>query len=373
MTTVLIATRKGAWSLSSKDRHQWQLQGPQHLGAKVFHWVADPRNPRIMVRTVGGGHLGPSVFCSQDGGESWVESNKPPQFNPDKDERSVDHVFWVTPGHASQPGVWYAGTSPQGLFKTLDNGHSWQEVSGFNHHPDFFDWRGNDKDGTPDGPKLHSIIVDHTDPQHLLVGMSGGGIFESFDEGGTWAPLNLGVATDFFPPKEDGSEYEFGHDPHCVVMHPLDSGRLYQQNHCGIYRLDRNESTRWQRIGDNMSKEVGDIGFPIVVHPRCVDTAWVFPMDGSGEWPRTSPDGKPAVYRTIDGGQSWSRQDAGFPAEQAWWTVKRQCMASDNADALGLYFGNANGQLWASFDEGEHWQKLVDELPEIYAVEVVPE
>ena len=87
-------------------------------------------------------------------------------------------------------------------------------------------------------------------------------------------------------------------------MHPLDNNRVYQQNHCGIYRLDRDKSDRWERIGDNMPKEVGDIGFPIVVHPRDVDTAWVFPMDGSGLWPRTSPDGKPAAYRTRDGGRS---------------------------------------------------------------------
>jgi hypothetical protein len=24
----------------------------------------------------------------------------------------VNQVFWLTPGHASEPGVWWAGTSP---------------------------------------------------------------------------------------------------------------------------------------------------------------------------------------------------------------------------------------------------------------------
>lgn len=37
------------------------------------------------------------------------------------------------------------------------------------------------------------------------------------------------------------------------------------------------------------------IGFPMVVHPRDADTVWVFPMDGTTVWPRTSPEGKPAV------------------------------------------------------------------------------
>ncbi len=31
--------------------------------------------------------------------------------------------------------------------------------------------------------------------------------------------------------------------------------RLYQQNHCGIYRMERPEG-RWVRIGDNMPRKI---------------------------------------------------------------------------------------------------------------------
>ncbi|OGT70811.1 MAG: glycosyl hydrolase [Gammaproteobacteria bacterium RIFCSPLOWO2_02_FULL_57_10] len=370
---ILVGTRKGAWIVEGDaNRSNWKIKGPMHLGAVISHYVADPRTVGYQLMSVGSGHLGPSVFISKDHGETWTEAATPPAFAPVGDSaRSVDHVFWLTPGHASEPNVWYAGTSPQGLFKSRDGGNTWEEVKGFNHHPDCFTWRGGDKDGTPDGPKLHSIIVDHSDKTHLLVGMSGGGIFESFDEGATWKPLNKGVAMDFYPPKEDGSEYEFGHDPHCMVMHPVHSNRLYHQNHCGLYALDRDEGDRWTRIGDNMPKDVGDIGFPIVVHPRDPDTAWTFPMDGSGQWPRTAPGGKPAVFRTRDGGKSFERMAKGFPAEQGWWTVKRQCMAVDAEQSVGVYLGTTNGQLWGSFDEGATWQGIAMDLPQIYSVEVV--
>jgi hypothetical protein len=167
------------------------------------------------------------------------------------------------------------------------------------------------------------------------------------------------------------AELEFGHDPHCLRVHPLRPDRLYQQNHCGIYRLDRDSASpnSWVRIGDNMPAEVGDIGFPIELHPRDPDTAWVFPMDGSDVWPRTSPDGKPSVFRTTDAGNSWERQDTGLPAN-AWFTVKRQAMSTDDQDPVGVFFGTTSGEVWASFNEGNTWECLAAHLPEIYSLHV---
>jgi hypothetical protein len=263
--------------------------------------------------------------------------------------------------------VWYAGTSPKGLFRSEDHGVTWAPIAGFNDHPEQAKWVGSDKDETPDGGKLHSIVIDPRDPAHLYLSMSGGGTFESMDKGANWHPLNLGVAMDFAPPKEDGSEYTYGHDPHCMVLHPARPDRLWQQNHCGLYRMDR-PSDRWVRVGKAMPTEVGDVGFPVVVHPRDTEVAWVFPMDGTGDWPRTSPGGKPAVYMTRDAGESWQRRDEGFPREQAWWTVKRQSMCADAADPVGIYFGTTNGELWGSIDEGTSFRCLFRNLPHIYAV-----
>jgi hypothetical protein len=118
-----------------------------------------------------------------------------------------------------------------------------------------------------------------------------------------------------------------------------------------------------------MPKKVGDVGFTMVVHPRDADTAWVLPMDGQTVWPRTSPGGKPAVYGTRNAGKTWQRLDAGLPKEQAWWTVKRQAMAADARDPVGLYFGTTSGELWMSRDEGQRWTCIARHLPEIYAVE----
>jgi hypothetical protein len=175
--------------------------------------------------------------------------------------------------------------------------------------------------------------------------------------------MNRGVEATFLPEPEA----EFGHDPHCVVQHPLAPNRLWQQNHCGIYRVEL-PGTRWERIGRAMPKAVGDIGFPIVLHPRDPATAWVIPMDGTDVWPRTSVAGRPAVYRTSDLGKTWTRLDAGFPRRNAWWTVLRQAFVADRGDAVGLYFGTTGGTVWASRNGGERWAAIARDLPVVTSV-----
>ena len=85
-------------------------------------------------------------------------------------------------------------------------------------------------------------------------------------------------------------------------------------------------------------------------------------------WPRTSPDGRPAVYVTRDAGESWTRCDSGLPPT-AWFTVKRQAMTVDSEPTIGVYFGTTSGEIWASGDEGASWRCIASHLPEIYSLE----
>src|SRR5476649_1085147 len=153
---LLVATRKGAFIFKSDPaRRAWKTIGPMYLGQIVHHMVLDPRDRKTLLAAARTGHLGPTIFRSTDLGKSWKEADRPPAF-PKAPEgqkgRVVDHTFWLTPGHASEPGVWYAGTSPQGLFRSEDGGDTWAPVPGFNDHAMYSKWTGNDKDGTPDGP-----------------------------------------------------------------------------------------------------------------------------------------------------------------------------------------------------------------------------
>jgi len=365
---LLVATRKGAFILKGDaSRRAWQQSAPIMLGQIAHHVVQDPREPKTLLFSTSTGHLGPTMLRSNNRGRTWKEASAPPAFPKAAEGQKknvLDHSFWLTPGHASEPGVWYAGSSPQGLFRSEDGGDIWQPVQGLNAHPEYSQWMGAVENGTPDGPKLHSVIVDPRDRNHLYVAMSSGGVHESLDRGATWKALVNGMeVVEGFP-----VDQLYVHDPHCIRQCPSNPDRLYQQNHCGIYRLDR-PGEKWLRIGLNMPKKVGDSGFPMVVHPRDDKVCWVLPMDGSGVWPRTSPAGKPAVYTTRNAGLKWQRQDKGMPARDAWWTVKRQAMCGDTRDPVGLYFGTTSGEIWASRDEGASWRCIARHFPEIYALE----
>ena len=160
---LLVATRKGAWLYhADAARRSWRVDGPHFLGHIVNHLVLDPRDGRTLLAAAKTGHLGPTLFRSTDLGRTWQEAARPPAFSPAVSglpARTVDHTFWLTPGPAEEAGAWYAGTSPQGLFRSDDGGNTWAPFSCINDDPQYRQWFGTVQDGTPDGPKLHSIIV----------------------------------------------------------------------------------------------------------------------------------------------------------------------------------------------------------------------
>src|SRR5262245_33003389 len=135
---LLVGTKKGAFFLTAgPGRERWTLSEPAFLGHIVHHAVLDPRDRRTLLLAARTGHLGPTVFRSTDAGRSWREARRPPAFPKPPAGRLpqvVEQVFFLAPAHASEPGAWYAGTTPEGLFRSEDAGDTWEPVAGFNEH-----------------------------------------------------------------------------------------------------------------------------------------------------------------------------------------------------------------------------------------------
>ena len=125
--------------------------------------------------------------------------------------------------------------------------------------------------------------------------------------------------------------------------------------------LFRSES--WTDIANGVPS---DFGFPVAVHPRDPDTAWIVPLE-SDEF-RCTPEGKLRVYRTRDAGASWQPMTRGLPQDGAYETVLRDGLAADTLDPAGVYFGTRNGKVFGSPDEGESWTEIFDGLPPVIAV-----
>ncbi len=365
--SLLVATRKGLWQLhADASRRSWRLAGPQFLGHIVHHCLADPRDGKTVLAAARTGHLGPTIFRSVDRGRTWHEAAQPPAFR-EGGGRVVDHTFWLTPGHASEPNVWYAGTSPQGLFRSNDGGATWRGVDGFNEHPMRKQWCGDDKDGTPDGPKMHSILIDPRDANHMYIGCRAEACSSRTTRAATGGPLNRGDQSAISCPSLRRSTATIRI---ACGLHPALPDRLYQQNHCGIYRLDR-PADRWEGHRRFHAKKCRLDRLAASRASARSGHALGVPHGWRQRVPRVSPAGRPAVYRSVNGGRTWQRQAKGLPKTQAWLTVKRQAMSIDDSDAAGVYFGTTSGTVWASRDEGRTWKVIAAHLPEIYAVETV--
>jgi photosystem II stability/assembly factor-like uncharacterized protein len=142
--------------------------------------------------------------------------------------------------------------------------------------------------------------------------------------------------------------------------------RLYQQNHCGMYRSDDGGKS-WVSIEEGLPSS---FGFPAATHPRDADTLYLLPLNGDIKG-RFVPDGAAAVWRTRDGGKRWEALREGLPQKNAFLGVMRQAMAVDSLDPAGVYFGTSSGSLFASNDEGESWTCIAEHLPSISSVETL--
>jgi photosystem II stability/assembly factor-like uncharacterized protein len=348
---LLVGTAKGLFRVIRKGAgHEWQLDGPYIEGYSVLHTMrtADGTLYAATAHTVWGAH----IYKSTDDGASWQSLEAVPTHAADSG-RGPTRAIWHL---ASANDILYAGIDPAGLFRSLDHGHSWEAVSGLNEHPTRTTW-----EPSKGCFAVHSICIDPQQPDHLVVAVSAGGVYRSDDGGTSWQPANVGVRAENLPERYP----ETGHNVHRIVMHPRLPQRFYRQCYNGVYRSD-DGARSWTEITANLP---GDFGYGLVVDPHDPDTAFQIPESGSHL--RAPVDGKLRVYRTRDGGGSWTSVSNGLPDEHVYVTVLREAMDTDANRPCGIYFGTSGGHVFASPDAGDSWQKIVSYLPRVLSVKAV--
>lgn len=350
---ILVGTRKGLFVLHSDEaRRAWRLDGPRLPGWEVMHAMADARDGTLYCCTNTFAY-GATVHRSHDGGETWERAEE--IGLPEESGLTLERTWHLQPGHARRPGELWLGAAPGALLRSADGGRTFQAVPGILDHPT----RGRWQPGAG-GMCCHSIQLHPADPNTLVIAISAAGAFRTDDGGETWRPINRNVLADFLPDPYP----EVGQCVHKLLLHPARPDRLWQQNHCGVYRSDDGGES-WERVDENGLPS--RFGFPIATHPRDPDTAYVIPEEADVN--RVVAGGRLGVYRTRDAGASWQLAADGLP-DRAWTGVLREASASDGLDPAGIYFGTQAGSVYVSPDEGETWVEAARDLPPVLSVEV---
>jgi len=386
---VLAGTRKGAFILSADGKREtWEVSGPHFAGWEMYHLKGSPADPNRIYASQTSGWFGQIIQRSDDGGKTWFQPGTPPgesttgpggtpkgesnkfvyDTSPSTGHALTTHQWydgtqhpwefkrvWHLEPSLTDPDTVYAGVEDAGLFRSVDGGKSWHELSGLRGHGTGPNWQPG-----AGGMCLHTIILDPKNPNRIYIAISAAGAFRTEDGGKTWKPINRGLKSPYIP----DPEAEIGHCVHHVAIHPSRPDVLFMQKHWDVMRSD-NAGDKWHEVSGNLPT---DFGFVIDVHAHEPETIYVAPIKSDGE--HFVPDGKLRIFRSRTGGNDWEALTKGLPQSNCYVNILRDAMAVDTLDSCGIYFGTTGGQVYASSDAGDSWFPIVRDLPPVLSVEV---
>ena len=247
----------------------------------------------------------------------------------------------------SNPNIVYVGTASGGVWKTTNNGTTWEPV---------FDKEGVSTIGdiaiAPSDPAV--VWVGTGEPNNRQSSSWGDGIYKSLDAGKTWQNMGLRATLHI------GRIVIHPKNPEVVYAAAL--GHLWGPNpERGVYKTTDGGKTWNQVLKINADTGVSDIA----MDPESPDTLYAaayerrrtpFGFNGGG------PDG--GIYKTVDGGATWKKLTKGLPYENGG-DVGRIGLDIYRKDSNIVYaiVQHEKGGTYRSEDKGETWKKMGDTNP----------
>ncbi|MDQ1637613.1 MAG: hypothetical protein QOF62_952 [Pyrinomonadaceae bacterium] len=250
----------------------------------------------------------------------------------------------------SNPSVYYVGAATGGVWKTVNNGTTFEPI---------FDTQPNTSIG--------DIAIAPSDPNIIWVGTGeannrqssswGDGVYRSLDGGKTWT--NMGLRDT----KHIGRVVIDSRDPNIVYVAAL--GHLWGPNkERGVFKTTDGGKTWSNVLFVNEDTGITDLAMdpqsPMTLYAAAYQrrrTPWGFNGGGPGS----------AVYRTIDGGANWTKLTKGLP-EGTTGRIGLDVYRG-NPNTVYALVENAKGGVFRSDDRGDNWRKLsdVDSRPMYYS------
>jgi photosystem II stability/assembly factor-like uncharacterized protein len=350
MTQLLVATKKGLFTLEGEGGAEFAVTARAFAGEPVEYAMRDPHTGRYLA-SVTSAFYGPKIWLADDPGGEWEQAQG--VALPESGDQALERIWTIVSG---PDGRLWAGGDPGVLFASRDGGASWELNRPLWEHPTRPDWQPGGG-----GLCLHSIVPWPGEPDRLALGISAVGVWLTDDGGETWRNGNQGIRSPYLP--DDAPADTLTYCIHNMHRAPARPERLFMQFHGGVYRSD-DAGESWTAIADGLPS---DFGFPMAVDPADPDSAFVIPLTADTD--RVTPDGRVRVYETRDAGASWTPRGEGLPSEHAYLTVLRQAFGTaGEGDALELYFGATSGDVFGSGDAGATWASVASHLPPVYSV-----
>ena len=256
-------------------------------------------------------------------------------------------------GVPGQSNVYFAGAASGGLWRSVDGGHGWRPV---------FD--------DQNAPSIGAVAIAPSDKNVVWVGTGeafirsnvsiGDGVYLSTDGGDTWQHRGLvdsgRIARLVVHPDR----------PETVWAAALGHG-YGEQEERGIFKTE-DGGLNWRRVlhvdgATGASDVVIDPSNPRLLYAGL----WQFVMDGSG---RTSGGPGSGLWRSRDGGETWTRLEGGGLPASPWGRVGLATTAADPDRLYALIETSSNrdfapvesypGTLWRSSDGGDSWSMVND-------------
>jgi photosystem II stability/assembly factor-like uncharacterized protein len=247
----------------------------------------------------------------------------------------------------SNPNIVFVGVASGGVWRTTNNGTTWEPV---------FDKEGVSTIGDiAIAPSDASIVwVGTGEPNNRQSSSWGDGAYKSLDGGKTWQRMGLAAT----------------HHIGRIVIHPKNPDVVYvaAQGHLwganaerGVYKTADGGKTWTQALKINEDTGVGDIA----MDPESPDTLYAaayerrrtpYGFNGGG------PDS--AIYKTTDGGATWKKLTKGLPYENGGDTGRIGLdIYRKDPNIVYALVQHEKGGIFRSEDKGETWKKMSDTDP----------
>lgn len=243
---------------------------------------------------------------------------------------------------AQNPGTMYVGFGSGGLWKTTNNGITWKSI---------FEEQSSigigDVELAPSNPNIIYLGTGENLKKPRNFTLPGTGMFRSDDAGATWDPIGL----------EDSwsiAEIEIHPtNPEIVFVSVL--GHLWSKNeNRGLFRTTNGGKT-WAKVlyVDEMTGANEIVISP--TNPQIVYASlWEMYPGISG--------GNSAIYRSVDGGITWSRCVQGLPTGPKIGRIGLTVSATNPDKAYALidnlnYPAGQSAELYKTIDGGVNWTK----------------